>query len=147
MKKVIVILILLVTASIGYAQKNVNDLFKEFSKIKESEGVKIGKLTMSLAGIFTDTMGVDSIEAYSFDSCANELKEKLAKSVKELKDSSFETMLTSNEEGSRVKILVKIKDEMIRELVIISTGESNALVRIKGKIKPSDIERVTQKHS
>lgn len=147
MKKYIIFLVLLAITQVGFAQRSVNDLFKEFSKVKESDGVKIGKLTMSLAGLFTDTMGVDSVEAYSFDNCAEELKEKLQKATKDIKDKAYETMLTSNDEGSRVKVLVRIEKEMIRELVIISTGESNALVRIKGMIKPSDIERVTKQHS
>ena len=35
---------------------------------------------------------------------------------------------------------------MIRELVVLTSGSSNALVRIKGKIKPSDIDKVMKEH-
>ena len=37
--------------------------------------------------------------------------------------------------------MVRIEKDMIREMVVLTTGNSNALVRIKGKIKPSDIEK------
>ena len=47
---------------------------------------------------------------------------------------------------SRTKVLVKIKEDMIRELVIFTTGSDNALIRIKGKISPSDLDRVINEH-
>lgn len=147
MKKYIVTAMLLLICQFGFSQKySVNQLFKEFGKVKQSEKVKMGKLIMGFAGLFTDTMGVDGIEVYDFDSCSREIKERLANAVKGLNDSAYETMISSNEDGERTKILVKIEKDMIRELVIIVTGDSNALVRIKGEINPSDIEQVTQKH-
>lgn len=147
MKKYMAILALLIAFQAGYSQKNVDQLFKEFSKVENTEGVKLGKFFMSFAGLFTDTMGVDGVEVYSFDNSPSEVKERLNKAIQTLKDSRFETMVSSNEKGSRVRVLVKIEEEMIREMVVVTTGESNALVRIKGKIKPSDIQRVVDKHS
>lgn len=41
---------------------------------------------------------------------------------------------------------MKIKDEMIREMVICHVDDEVAVVRLKGKIKPSDIEQVIQDH-
>jgi hypothetical protein len=55
-------------------------------------------------------------------------------------------MVTANERDSRTKVLVKIKEDMIRELVIFTTGNDNALIRIKGKISPSDLDRVINEH-
>lgn len=146
MKRYITILALLIICQMGYSQKNVEQLFKEFARVENSEGVKLGKLFMSFAGMFTDTMGVDGIEAYSLDSCSGEVKERLTKAMRNLKDSKYETMVTSNEGNSRTKVLVRIEDDVIREMVLVTTGDSNALVRIKGKIKQSDIDRVVEKH-
>jgi len=147
MKKYLAVFVLLVACQVGYSQKyNVEKLFAEFSNDSRTEKVKLGKIAMSFAGMFTETMGVDGVEVYAFDDCSPDLKEKLSKAIKNLKDSSYETMINANEEGSRTKVLLKMEDDIIRELVVITTGDSNALVRITGKIKPSDIERVTQKH-
>lgn len=146
MKKYIAILALLIVCQAGYSQKNVEQLFKEFAKVENTESVKLGKFFMSFAGLFTDTMGVDGIEVYSFDDCPGEVKERLTKAIRNLKDAKYETMVTSNENNSRTKVLVRIEDEMIRELIVLTSGDSNALVRIKGKIKPSDIEQVVEKH-
>lgn len=147
MKKYIILFALLFACQIGYSQKySVNELFKKFSKTERSEKVKLGKFMMSFAGMFTETMGVNGIEVYEFDDCSSEVKDKLDHAIRNLKDPAYETMITSNDEGERTKILVKIEKDVIRELIVLTTGESHALVRIKGKIKPSDIEQITEKH-
>ncbi len=101
---------------------------------------------MKLASLFTETMGVNGIEVLEFGSCNSDVKQRFEKAIKELKDPDFETMVTSNEKGSRTKVMVRIEKDMIREMVVLTTGNSNALVRIKGKIKPSDIEKVVKDH-
>lgn len=147
MKKYIAIFALLLVCQVGYSQKyNVDELFKEFSRTKSSESVKLGGFFMSFAGMFTETMGVKGIEVYDFDECDQEVKEKLTQAVRNLKDSRFETMISSNKDGERTKVLVRIDGDYIREMVVVTTGDSYVLVRIKGKIKPSDFEEVASKH-
>ena len=81
-----------------------------------------------------------------FDNCAQEVKDRLSTAIRNLRDPDYETMVTANERDSRTKVLVKIKEDMIRELVIFTTGSDNALIRIKGKISPSDLDRVINEH-
>ncbi|WP_293709733.1 DUF4252 domain-containing protein [uncultured Parabacteroides sp.] len=145
MKRYFVILALLVICQVGNSQ-TMNQLFNEFSKIEQINHVKIGNITMKLASMFTETMGVNGIEVLEFGDCKREVKERFEKAIKELKDPLFETMVTSNEKDSRTKVLVRIENDMIRELVVLTTGNSNALVRIKGKIKQSDIDKVMKDH-
>lgn len=145
MKRYFVILALILICQAGNSQ-TMNQLFNEFSKIEQINHVKIGNITMKLASLFTETMGVNGIEVLEFGSCNSDVKQRFKKAIKELKDPDFETMVTSNEKGSRTKVMVRIEKDMIREMVVLTTGNSNALVRIKGKIKPSDIEKVMKDH-
>jgi len=147
MKKYITLFGLIVISQLAYSQKSVNDIFKEFSKMENVTTVTMGKFMMTFASLFTDTMGVDGIEVYAFDNCPEHVRDKLAKAVGKLKDNKYELMVNANENGDRTKVLIKIEEDMIRELVVVTTGSDSALVRIKGKIKPSDIERVVNKHS
>jgi len=138
-----VLLALFLVSPVMHSQKTVDQLFKEFAKEKGVDHVGIGKFTMKLAGLLTDVMGVDGVEVYSFDACEQSVKERLNKAITSLKDESYETMVSVNDEKDRTKILVKLKDETIREIVVLTTGGNDAaLVRIKGKIKPSDFENV-----
>lgn len=145
--KYLMLLILLVVCQSGFSQKGVNQLFKEFTKSKDIKTVSFDGFTMSIANLFTDTMGVDGVDIYELNDCDSKTLEKFAKEVKQLKDSKYETMINSSEDTNRTKVLVKIEDEIIRELVVVTSGNNNALIRIKGYIKPSDIERIMQKHT
>jgi len=129
-----------------HSQKNVDQLFKEFSKEKEVEHVAIGKFTMTLAGLFKDVMGVTGIEVFSFDECEQSVKDKLNRAIASLKDEDYEPLVSVNEDKERTKILMKLKDDSIREMVILTSGDSPAIIRIKGNIKPSDIEKIVKEN-
>ncbi|MDR0962051.1 MAG: DUF4252 domain-containing protein [Mediterranea sp.] len=148
MKKYLLLLLLLLTVQQGYCQKSytVEQLFSEFSKAPNIETVKLGKFAMGLASIFTKTMGVKSVEVYSFDSCSRETKKKLTNAVKVLKDSSYDILMRVNDNGQHVRILTKIKDNYISELIVITLDPSGALIRLKGKIDPSKFEDVTHEY-
>lgn len=145
MKRYVAVLAFILICQTGYSQK-INDLFKEFSKIEQVNRVNMGNITMKLASLCTETMGVDGIEVLDFSDCDETLKERLSSAIKNLKDPQFETMVSTNEGNSHTKVMVRIEKEMISELVVLTTGNSNALVRIKGHIKPSDIEKVMKNH-
>jgi len=101
-------------------KQTVEQLFSNFSKENNTTHVKIGGFTMSLARIFTDTKGVSGVEVYSFDECDNSVKDNFNAAIKNLKDDSYEALVSTSENGERTKILVKIKDDFINEIVVIA---------------------------
>ena len=127
-------------------KNTVEQLFKTFSKEKNTTHVNLGGFMMSLARMFTDTKGVSGVEVYAFDECENSVKENLNAAIKNLKDDSYETLVSTSENGDRTKVLVKIKDDYINEIVVIAGGNDPALIRIKGKIKPDDVNSVIEKN-
>ena len=146
MKKYMAILVMMFICQAGLSQ-NVDKLFKDFSDKENVNRISIGKVMMKLSSMFTETMGVEGIEVLEFNDCASEIKENLNQAIRSLKDSRFETMVTTNENDNRTRIMIRIDEDMIRELVVLTTGKDNALIRIKGKIKQSDIEKVVKEHS
>ncbi|MDR1160763.1 MAG: DUF4252 domain-containing protein [Tannerellaceae bacterium] len=146
-KKIIGMALIAFVCQAGYGQKNVNQVFNEFSTHANANKVSIGGLMMKVAGMFEDTMGIENIDFLHFDNCDADTKERFSKAVGNLKDPSFETMVNASENGERVKVMVRIKDETIHELVVLTTGNEPMMVRIKGKIKKSDIERIISQHS
>jgi len=123
-------------------QHTVDELFANFSKEKNITHVKIGGLIMSFARAFTDTKGVMGVEVFSFDECDNQVKDKLNVAIRNLKDKNYETLVSTTQDGENTKVLVKIKENVINEIVIITGGKEPAFVRIKGKIRPEDIQSV-----
>jgi hypothetical protein len=120
----------------------VDELFSNFSKEKNITHVKIGGLIMKFANAFTDTKGVMGVEVYSFEDCDLPVKEKLNTAIKSLKDNAYETLVSTTQNGENTKVLVKINENIINEIVVITGGKDPAFVRIKGKIKPEDIQSV-----
>ena len=100
-------------------RNTVDQLFSTFSKEKNTTHINLGSFTMTLAKLFTDTKGVSGVEVFVFDECENSVKERFNEAIKNLKDSSYETLVSSTENGERTKILVKIKDDYINEIVEI----------------------------
>ena len=141
MKRLLALLAILLISQVGYGQQKMDQLFNAFRGESDVTSVNIGNISL-----FTETMGVNGIEILEFDNCAQEVKDRLSTAIRNLRDPDYETMVTANERDSRTKVLVKIKEDMIRELVIFTTGNDNALIRIKGKISPSDLDRVINEH-
>ena len=80
MKRYFVILALILICQAGNSQ-TMNQLFNEFSKIEQINHVKIGNITMKLASLFTETMGVNGIEVLEFGSCNSDVKQRFEKAV------------------------------------------------------------------
>jgi hypothetical protein len=136
-----------VTCTASYGQYSVERLFGEFSDTKGVERVSLGKWLMKWAGSMgKDTRGVDEIEVLSFAQCESALKSRLEYAVRSLKDEDYETLLTANGENERTRILVKMNGDEIRELVLLTTGSEPALIRLRGKIRPSDVEHLVKAH-
>ena len=125
-------------------QNTVEQLFRNFSKENNATRVKIGGFAVSLVGIFADTKGVSGVEVYSLEECDNSVKDSFNAAIKNLKDNSYETLISTSEGGERTKILVKINNDYINEIVVIAGGNSPALVRIKGKIRTDDVQSVIE---
>ena len=141
MKRLMILILLLLPLQYGKGQ-NLEQFFRTYHKEQGVDAIHIGNITMKLAGLFTETLGVNGIEILDFGEATETLRQRFQNEVKSFKDPEFETLLTENDKEDHTKILVKIKDEIIRELVIFQTGSDCSFIRIKGKIKPSDIERV-----
>ena len=127
-------------------QNTVEQLFNTFSKEKNTTHVSFGGFVMSLAKLFTDTKGVSGVEVYAFYECDYSVKERFNTAIKNINDKSYETLVSTSENGERTKVLIKIKDDYINEIVVIAGGNDPALIRIKGKIKPDDVNSVIEKN-
>ena len=132
-----------ITESDATQQKyTVDALFLHFSKEKKITHVKVGGIVMAFARVFSDTKGVKGVEVYSFEECDLSVKEKLNTAITNLKDNAYETLVSTTQNGEKTKVLIKIKEDYIHEIVVIAGGSDPALVRIKGKIKPDDVQNV-----
>ena len=97
MKRLLVLLAILLISQVGYGQQKMDQLFNAFRGESDVTSVNIGNITMKLASLFTETMGVNGIEIFEFDNCAQEVKDRLSTTIRNLRDPDYETMVTANE--------------------------------------------------
>ena len=91
------LLAILLISQVGYGQQKMDQLFNAFRGESDVTSVNIGNITMKLASLFTETMGVNGIEILEFDNCAQEVKDRLSTAIRNLRDPDYETMVTANE--------------------------------------------------
>lgn len=128
-----------------YAQTSLNALYNEFSRESNASNVNLNGLAMMIAKPFLENHSnskISSIRVLSLDECKQEVKDRFNESALRFGDKQYELFVSSNEPDEKVRIFLKFQDSMIREMVIITMGDSPELVQLKGKIKPSDIEKL-----
>lgn len=126
-------------------------LYNNFNQEKNVENVKVGGLLMLLAkpliAKHTNGLNISSVHVLSLEECSNDTKLRFNKLAERLNDDKYEVLLKSNEKDEKTRIFARFQDEAIRELVIVTTGNEPTLVRIKGKIRPEDVQKLANSNN
>ena len=143
MKKIYILLtaFMLIPMTV-YGQQSVSHIFNKYSNARGVESVNVGSFLMFIGGLFEDTKGVTGVEVLNFDSCEQSVKDNVRKAIRSIDEREYEILVSVKEDKEQLKVLSRMKDDYIRELVIVNTGDDPALIRIRGKIKPSDIQEL-----
>ncbi|MDR2534229.1 MAG: DUF4252 domain-containing protein [Tannerellaceae bacterium] len=139
------IIAILATFCLGTNAQGVDKLFGEFAS-SGGESVNLGRFAMTLAGIFSDTHGVNGVEVISLERAGEDVKIRFAEAVRNLSDNRFEHLLDAKENGALTRILARVDGDVINDLVILTSGNKASMVRLKGKIKLSDIEGIVNEN-
>jgi translation elongation factor EF-G len=128
-----------------YSQTSVEQLYRTFSKESNVEKVNLNELAMFMMRPFSnnDTESkITSISVLSLEDCSPEVKERFNKTALNFNDKDYELFVSSNEENEKVRIFLKFQKDFIREMVILSMEDEPAMVQLKGKISPSEIDKM-----
>lgn len=145
-KRIFTVVICCVFVGALHSQTSLNSLYRDFSHESNVSKVNLNGMMMILARPFIDKQTdskISSIRVLSLDECAQDVKERFNNSALNFKDDDYELFVSSNEKEEKVRVFLKFQDNMIREMVVMTMGDSPALIRLKGKIKPSDIENLS----
>lgn len=82
------------------------------------------------------------------ESCTQSVKERFSKKVKRLSLKGYDELMRVNDEGEKVRVLMKAKKETIRELLFVCTGKEDCtLVQINGKFTKEDIDKLVNQET
>ena len=154
MKKYIFTLLLLFVCHLGYAQ-SMDSLFYEFGNERNADYVKVSSFMMKLGRMFSgndeDTRfmrKIKSMKVLDLEECAPSVKERFNQKMNKMKPNDYEELMRVNDEGEKVRVLMKMKKETIRELLFVCTGKEDCtLVQINGKFTKEDIDQLVNQET
>ena len=145
MRKIIVIMALMFGFQMSQAQ-TVDGIIREFRSEEDAVCVKVPWLPMKLVGLFADDEAgrvirhISSIRVLDLSDCSQQVQERFAAKMEQLKLEGYEPLLVVKDDGSSVKMWGKMNDERISELVIGVSGDGDAtLCCIKGNLTMDDL--------
>lgn len=151
MKRILVLIVLTITATLVYGQKSIDDLFERYAGKDGFTTVTINGNLLKLA----HHLG-DNDEDTSFPANISEIR-VLAQEDKNMPVENFYNLvikdidLKNYDEFMRVKksdqdlrMLVRSEGKRFKEFLLIAGGENNALIQIKGNMSYEDAKKFSR---
>lgn len=145
-KKYVLLGLLLWSCLSAYGQRNLGGLYDEFSRIAQAGRVHIDLPALKICGLPTEIAGIETIDIFDFEPCMPQVKERFAQAAGKVKDAAYETLLTAKSNRTLIRVMIRVKKEVIREVVILTTGQKNGMIRIRGAIQKADMDKVIESY-
>ena len=153
MKRIAIILIAAIISLSGTMLANaitVDDCFKKFSSAPNAKYVKVNSFLMTIAkmSVGNDPEAAlikkfDSMRVITLENCSETVKKQFANFMTSGSLDDMEEFVSANDDGNKVKILIKTKNDLIRKMLVVCYGAKDCcLVEINGKFSIDDIEDV-----
>lgn len=152
MKRIMTLLLIMATAMQMVSAKSLGRLIEDYRYQKNAEFFHVTPLLMKMA---RTAMGhkaqsceegrlvrkIKSIRTLDLEECSVDVKRRFSADVQKLEMNDYEPLVTSCDDGETVKIMMKAKGDVIRELVIICSDCNDcALVWLNCKVKRDEIQ-------
>lgn len=151
-KRYFILLMVFCLSVTGFSQRriSVNDFYQAFAYSKKAEKVSVGRFLMFIASPFIDKelkgCKITGVQVISLEECDQQTKDRFHQQLSLVNDNRYETFIKSNTEEGKVRIFAKIVKDQIRELLIITSGDDPAIVRIKGRFSPEKVYEMVNKN-
>ena len=152
MKRIMTLLLIMATAMQMVSAKSLGRLIEDYRYQKNAEYFHVTPLLMKMA---RTAMGpkaqsseegrlvrkIKSIRTLDLEECSADVKRRCSADVQKLEMNDYEPLVTSCDDGETVKIMMKAKGDVIRELVIICSDCNDcALVWLNCIVKKDEIQ-------
>ncbi|MBM3421407.1 MAG: DUF4252 domain-containing protein [Bacteroidetes bacterium] len=116
----------------GYATVSISGSLLKLAAIIESSDEELNTLAKSVTGIRVLAREDDNNkrEYGFFDAVMNAIDK-----------SEYEEYMDINSSGTRAKVLVKARDEVFTEFLMVVGGDDSALIQIRGRMTAEDIRK------
>lgn len=142
MRKIILCIALLIAAVSGYAA-GIDTLYKDFADQPGAEGYKVGKFLLAMAKPLNKSLrGLDLVEMVDLENCSSAVKRQFEERIAQIDTTKYTKAVSENSDGSKTAVYMVIKEEAIREILIVMQGKECGFVYMKGKLKPENLQEL-----
>ena len=91
---------------------------------------------------------VSSIRVLDLEDCPATVRENFRKTLRTFRPAGYTPVIFNKEADATSRIYIREKKGYVRELLILSADNTDgAIVQIKGKIRPEDVDRVAEQNT
>lgn len=130
----------------------VEEIFKQFKSEKNVTYINLPKslIKMGLKAANDQTADaladqIDGLQILTFEDADKKTKDSFYKRISNLEMKGYEPMVKTNEDGEKVRILVKNGEKDIQSIVIVAIDKEDcSLIKIDGHINPADLDDIVE---
>lgn len=86
--------------------------------------------------------GLDLVEMVDLENCSSAVKRQFEERIAQIDTTKYTKAVSENSDGSKTAVYMVIKEEAIREILIVMQGKECGFVYMKGKLKPEDLQEL-----
>ena len=130
----------------------VESIFKEFKSEKDVTYVNLPKMLIKfgmkaaddkIADAFAEQ--IDGLQILAFKDADQKTKDSFYNRINKLEMKGYEPMVKVNEDGEKVRILIKGNEQEVQSIVILALDhEDYSLIKIDGRINPANIDDIVK---
>jgi hypothetical protein len=156
MKRIILTVFVAAFAAMLYGQRNsIDDFFNRYSGMEGYNTVTINGNFFGLLKNFDDDQDLEnldrkvtSIRIVSRDGDTEPENSEFVSEIRNIiRRGGYEEMMTVKNSKDDVRFMVKTDGDIIKELLIVATGDDDAVIQIKGSLTREDVDRISENHA
>ena len=155
MKRTVFTFAMMVALSLSVCGQSSNrNILRALADNDDVERISIGSVGMwvaKLAGGLSNVPGLNGIQSVEIlsinDKCPRNRKETIKKQIASLSDDAeYVTLMDIKDAGDKVRMMIRQDGGTVKELLlaVVSNDDDSAVIRIKGKMKLSDVQAMIE---
>ena len=151
MKKLLVLIILMVTVTIAYGQKSIDDLFEKYAGKDGFTTVTINGNLLKLAHCLGDNdddnsipLNITEIRILAQEDKSITVDNFYDKVINDIDLKNYEEFMRIKKSDQDVRMLVRSEGNKFKEFLLIAGGNDNALVQVKGNMTYQDAKKFSR---
>ncbi|MGL5704729.1 MAG: DUF4252 domain-containing protein [Tannerellaceae bacterium] len=142
MKKISLILTFVMLCFMQAKAIDVEGMFAKYKKADNAFNVRLGYPIMKLSGLIISARykearivrSINSLRMVDLSDCSKETQSQFRLDADSLLDTKYKELAQVKTEDDNIRVLAKCNDKVIKDMIIILSGEDVLLVRLKGNM-------------